>query len=81
MRPPDPRDDEHDDRNDGARFSCRDSTWLVSEARDRPLSATERAQLHRHIDSCPHCQVASKQFERLFAQIDDLLGHTRHNGG
>lgn len=76
-----PEDKRKDTREDGADFSCRHGTWLVSESRDRPLSATERAQLHRHIDGCPHCQVASRQFERLFAQIDDLLGRTRHSDG
>jgi hypothetical protein len=60
-------------RHDGT-ITCRDSTWLVSEGRDRRLSNAERARLHRHIDGCPHCRVASKQFERLFAQIEALLG-------
>lgn len=51
-------------------LSCRDSTWLVSEARDRPLDADESAGLAQHIDTCPLCRVAARQFADLF----DLVG-------
>lgn len=56
-----------------APLSCRDTTWLVSEARDRRLSAGEREGLHRHLATCAHCQLAAQQFRALFAQLDELF--------
>jgi anti-sigma factor RsiW len=62
-------------------LTCRDTTWLVSESRDRELSAAEIAGLCRHIEDCPHCRIASRQFEALFAQVDALFSRYRGGGG
>ena len=45
------------------KVTCRDTTWLVSDARDRPLTEGERASLADHIAECSLCQGASKQFK------------------
>jgi hypothetical protein len=52
-----------------AKVTCRDTTWLVSDARDRPLSESEKAALAGHIAECSLCQGASKQFAALFKEI------------
>lgn len=54
-------------------ISCRDSTRLVSESRDRPLSGAEAMRLATHVEHCPHCRIAARQFADLFARIDLLL--------
>lgn len=54
-------------------ISCRDSTRLVSESRDRPLDGDEAARLGTHVEHCPHCRIAARQFADLFARIDLLL--------
>jgi len=54
-------------------ITCRDSTWLVSCARDGALTPAEASQLADHLAGCPACQVASRQFAQLFAQLDTLL--------
>lgn len=54
-------------------ITCKDTTWLVSEARDRLLSEEEQQNLRHHISECPLCQGASKQFEVLFRQLGDYL--------
>lgn len=54
-------------------ISCRDSTRLVSESRDRPLDGDEAARLATHVEHCPHCRIAARQFAELFARIDLLL--------
>ena len=54
-------------------ISCRDSTRLVSEMRDRPLDGKETMQLGTHVEHCPHCRIAAQQFADLFARVDLLL--------
>lgn len=54
-------------------ITCRDSTWLVSCARDGALTPDEARQLADHLARCAACQVASRQFAQLFAQLDTLL--------
>jgi hypothetical protein len=51
------------------RLTCRDTTWLVSDARDRPLLEAEKMALAEHIATCVLCQGASEQFGVLFRQI------------
>jgi len=58
-------------------ITCRDTTYLVCEARDRSLSADEQASLTHHIQTCPYCQVAAKQFSQLFSQLDELLARSQ----
>jgi len=54
-------------------LSCRDTTVLVSEGRDRPLTAGELADLRGHLTGCVRCQAARGQFEILFRGIERYL--------
>ena len=58
-------------------ITCKDSTWLVSESRERPLSKPELADLEGHIAECPFCKGASTQFSVLFKQLDRYLGNSK----
>lgn len=58
-------------------ITCRDTTWLVSCARDGALTPIETRQLAAHLAGCAACQVASRQFGQLFAQLDTLLARDR----
>ncbi|HMV54404.1 MAG TPA: zf-HC2 domain-containing protein [Rhodocyclaceae bacterium] len=55
------------------RLTCRETTYLVSDARDRPLTDLEVSQLQAHIAGCAACQVASRQFAQVFAAVDAYL--------
>lgn len=55
-------------------ITCRDTTWLVSDARDRKLTDEEKQDLEEHVAACPDCRGASAQFKVLFRQIDALFG-------
>lgn len=59
------------------RLSCKETTWLVSESRERALSSEERQNLAEHIATCTVCQGASRQFEVLFKEVDNYLGNSR----
>ncbi|WP_394780240.1 hypothetical protein [Undibacterium sp.] len=61
--------DEHTD------ISCEDATRLVSDSRDSPIGDEAAAHLQFHVQHCPYCSVAYKQFDSLFAQLGQLL-HT-----
>ena len=50
-------------------LKCVDTTWLVSQSCERPLTEAEKAALAEHISQCKLCQGASKQFEVLFRQL------------
>ncbi|MEZ5447257.1 MAG: zf-HC2 domain-containing protein [Gammaproteobacteria bacterium] len=54
-------------------LSCRDTTVLVSEGRDRPLTKAELADLRGHLTGCVRCQAAREQFEILFRGIERYL--------
>lgn len=58
-------------------ITCKDSTWLVSESRERTLSKEELQDLEGHIAECPYCKGASTQFAVLFKQLDHYLGNSR----
>lgn len=58
-------------------ITCKDSTWLVSESRERTLSKEELQDLEGHIAECPYCKGASTQFAVLFKQLDHYLGNNR----
>ena len=58
---------------DKRKVTCRDTTWLVSDARDRPLTESERASLADHIAERSLCQGASKQFGALFREVGAYL--------
>lgn len=57
-----------------AELTCRGTTYLVSDARDRLLTAEEQFRLSSHIQKCPKCQVAARQFFDLFSQLDVFFG-------
>lgn len=59
-------------------LSCQDTTWLVSDARERSLTPEEGRSLAEHIATCPFCSGASAQFEVLFRQLEMYFG--RHDG-
>ena len=48
------------------KITCRDTTWLLSDSRERALTDEELTALKRHIEECKLCQGASAQFEVLF---------------
>jgi hypothetical protein len=58
---------------ESAKVTCRDTTWLVSDARDRQLTENEKAALEEHIAECGLCQGASKQFALLFREVEAFL--------
>lgn len=58
-------------------ITCRDSTWLVSESRERQLSDAEQDRLKLHLSECEFCKGASQQFDVLFRQIEAYFGTGR----
>jgi anti-sigma factor RsiW len=54
-------------------MSCRHSTQLLSESRDRELSSAERETLARHLDICPACRRCERQFELLRLALQALV--------
>lgn len=56
-----------------ADLTCRDTTLIVSAARDGESSPQELAALARHLETCQRCQAARRQFTQLFQALDDLL--------
>ena len=61
-------------------ITCRESTWLTSDARERLLTDEEKAALARHISDCSLCQGASAQFDVLFRQLAIFLAGGDGNG-
>jgi len=65
---------DHDHHNGGdSGLTCRDTTHLVCSSRDEPLTPEQTAQLQTHLAGCDYCRVASQQFGRMFAQLDELF--------
>ncbi|MGH1417523.1 MAG: zf-HC2 domain-containing protein [Hyphomicrobiaceae bacterium] len=60
-------------------ITCKDTTWLVSDACERDLTPQEKANLQNHIAECDLCKGASKQFEVMFRQLDLYLGKDNRN--
>lgn len=56
---------ESDDASIDLAPSCKIAARLMSESRDRPLSANEERSLGKHLDICKSCQ-------RFNAQLDFL---------
>lgn len=46
-------------------LSCRESTSLMSEARERPLSFGERMALRMHLAMCSGCRRFNRQMDVL----------------
>ena len=58
-------------------ITCKDTTWLVSDACERDLSPQEKSDLAGHIEDCELCQGASTQFDVLFRQLRIYLGTSK----
>ena len=73
------------DKADGQEFpdvQCRDTTRLVSAARDGEIDEARLRALAAHLEHCERCQVAKQQFTRMFEALDELLARrTDHSGG
>jgi hypothetical protein len=46
-------------------LNCREATFLMSAAQDRPLGIRERWALRIHVMACSGCRNASRQFRFL----------------
>ncbi|MGQ5525388.1 zf-HC2 domain-containing protein [Chitinimonas sp. PSY-7] len=57
-------------------INCLQSSELLSQSRDEPLSAEQMAQLQTHVTHCPHCRHASQQFAQMFTLLEAML-HTK----
>ncbi len=71
-----PRDDTIEDRSPGE-ITCRESVEMVSLMRDHELGAKDELRLALHIQACPRCHIAGRQFEQLFDTLDELLVRKR----
>jgi predicted anti-sigma-YlaC factor YlaD len=58
-------------------LTCKETTWLASESRERNLTKDEVQELEQHIAECPYCKGASQQFAVLFKQLDSYLGTSK----
>jgi hypothetical protein len=63
----------HPDHGAGL-FNCTDAARLVCEERDRALLVAEQQALGAHLETCPYCQAARRQFAAVFRDLDELLG-------
>lgn len=61
-------------------ITCKDTTWLVSDSRERSLTDEEQRDLLGHISECTLCQGASTQFEVLFRQLKLHFNTQTHSG-
>jgi hypothetical protein len=71
-----PCDDTVEDRSPGG-ITCRESVRMVSLLRDHELGAKDELRLALHIQACPRCHIAGRQFEQLFDALDELLVRKR----
>jgi len=46
-------------------MNCRNSTRMLSEARERDLTPSEREEVEQHLEICPACQRCQRQFDEL----------------
>ncbi|MGL4995334.1 MAG: zf-HC2 domain-containing protein [Deefgea sp.] len=44
-------------------LKCREVSYLLSEAQDRPLNMSEALQLHLHLFMCKKCSHFSRQLK------------------
>ena len=58
---------------DIGKLTCRQTTYLVTSARDTPLSGDQVAALDVHLAHCGACRTAQRQFGDLFAHLETLL--------
>ncbi|HEY4318317.1 MAG TPA: zf-HC2 domain-containing protein [Herbaspirillum sp.] len=55
------------------KLSCKETTHIVCDARDRPMSAEQSAQLQAHLETCDACKSAAVQFADMFRHLDILF--------
>ena len=55
-------------------ITCRDTTWLVSAARDGELDEAGHAALQKHIADCPFCREASHCSSKQRKVAERFLG-------
>jgi hypothetical protein len=60
---------------------CRDTTLLVSAARDGEIDEVGLRALAAHLQECERCRLAKRQFTRMFAALDELLGRSTDRSG
>jgi anti-sigma factor RsiW len=60
---------------------CRDTTQLVSAARDGEIDEAGLQALATHLKDCERCQHAKQQFTRMFEALDELLARTTDHSG
>ena len=60
---------------------CRDTTFLVSAARDGEIDEARLRALAAHLEHCERCQVAKQQFTRMFEALDELLARGTDRSG
>ncbi len=58
-------------------LTCRDCMRYMSLRRDGLLHGHDSLRVHAHIQSCVHCQVASRHWAMLFAGLDRLLARSK----
>jgi len=60
-------------------LSCKESTHLISEAQDRPLSFTEKAALETHMLICVGCRRYREQMDFLRTLCRQHPAHPQTN--
>jgi hypothetical protein len=60
---------------------CRDTTFLVSAARDGQIDEAGLRALAVHLQHRERCQVAKQQFTRMFEAVDGLLARRTDRSG
>ena len=58
-------------------LTCRETTYLVTAARDTSLDAEQLAALDKHLETCSACRTAKQQFAQMFDQLDTLLARDK----
>lgn len=52
--------------------TCRETTRLLSDASERPLTREERHKVERHFEICPACRRCAQQFTLLRTAMRSL---------
>lgn len=60
-------------------LNCKQTSELVSQALDRPLSISERWSLRFHLFMCSACTRFSRQLAFMQAAIEKFLSETEQN--
>jgi hypothetical protein len=61
-------------------LTCRQTTHIVCNARDTPMTSEQKMQLEAHLKTCSACKVAAVQFSDMFRHLDILFARNeRHS--